>query len=115
MRYIDRDGDTWETTADDRLKCTARSSSDPFGYIGTVMDRDDCETQHGPLRLVDDTPAFLGMARTIRAELATVLQEMADEAYSAYRWRDGVDADICYRVHELFEAKSKALRAEVGE
>ncbi|MFD5161024.1 hypothetical protein ACFWMJ_23595 [Streptomyces hawaiiensis] len=111
MKYIDRDGDTWEDHSGELLKCVHTSTE---SFAGFEMQRCDVEREYGPLRLVDEAPLMLGLARTIRAEVASVLQEMADDAYSEYRWREDVDADICYRVHELFESKAKALRAEAG-
>ncbi|MDX2794024.1 hypothetical protein [Streptomyces scabiei] len=111
MKYTDRDGDTWETVGGAHLRCVRRA--DPLNYLtGGVMDRKECEKQYGPLRPVDGPDAVTVSA--IRAELAVVLQEMADDAYSQYRWRTGVDEDICYRLHELFEAKAKELREETG-
>ncbi|MFE6494108.1 hypothetical protein [Streptomyces sp. NPDC057748] len=110
MQFIDRDGDVWTGDRGGRLTTSADKQVDwfePTSWYGTV------ETLAGPLVPVnpyasDDT------RRAIRAELAIVLTELAEEAYDDYRSRDDEDATIAYRVHELFDAKARELRGEVG-
>lgn len=112
MRFIDRDGDTWETVGDGMVRVIM---SDTDSYVGTQMLQRDAEEAYGPFQRVrEGAPDDVRAA--VRAELAVVLAEMATEAYDEYQWREGVDADVCYRVYALFEGKAKALRAaEVGE
>ncbi|MFI9123857.1 hypothetical protein ACIGW0_31450 [Streptomyces bikiniensis] len=52
MKYIDRDGDTWESVPDtDLLKCVERACGLPAG--GTML-KAECEGEYGPLRPVQD-------------------------------------------------------------
>lgn len=110
MKYIDGAGDTWEDVPpaiSGGVRCEVDKEH------GSEMRRRDAETLYGALKIVnpyadDDT------RRTIRAELAIVLQEMASDAYDEYRWREDEDASICYRMYELFESKSRALQEEAG-
>ncbi|PPS86440.1 hypothetical protein [Streptomyces sp. MH60] len=56
MKYLDRDGDTWETLSDSPawLLCT-KSKVD--GFAGQARPTEDAETEYGPLRPVsDDAP-----------------------------------------------------------
>jgi hypothetical protein len=47
VKYIDRDGDTWEDTEDGRLRIvTSRNPTD----VGLTSDRAAAETRYGPLR-----------------------------------------------------------------
>ncbi|MGV9546833.1 hypothetical protein [Streptomyces ardesiacus] len=57
MKYLDRDGDTWETLSESPawVLCT-KSVVD--GFAGQARTAEEAETMYGPLRpVVDDTPA----------------------------------------------------------
>ncbi|MFE5828715.1 hypothetical protein ACFQ8W_00340 [Streptomyces sp. NPDC056508] len=52
-------------------------------------------------------------SNAIRAELAIVLTELADEIYSPYEY-SGVDEDIRLRLRSVLYDKSVSLRASLG-
>ncbi|MFJ4768480.1 hypothetical protein ACIP88_05085 [Streptomyces uncialis] len=110
MDFIDAHGDIWTGDLGGKITTTAEKSAywrKPEMYYSAV------QTLCGPLVPVNPYAAD-GTRRAIRAELAIVLMELASDAYSDYRSRDDEDATIAYRVHELFDAKARELRDEVG-
>lgn len=110
-RYRDKNGDVWEDRPEGWMELV--QSSTPSN-VGTERESWAVGMSYGPL--VETNPhTDAATSRVIRAELALVLQELADDAYSDYRFRDDVDADISYRVHALLESKAQALRDETGE
>ncbi|MFB7114063.1 hypothetical protein [Streptomyces sp. NPDC056291] len=109
MKYIDRDGDTWADIEGGKLRIVASETS---YRIGLEEERAEVEALWGPLRPVGAPDTVT--SRAIRAELAVVLKEMADEAHDNYRWADGAEASMHYRMYAAFDSKARALRAEVG-
>lgn len=51
MKFIDRDGDTWEAVSEDILRCIERVDGGPSGG---ELPRAECEDEYGPLRPVGD-------------------------------------------------------------
>lgn len=112
MKYTDRDGDMWEDDAEDGVVvCTHSKSS---GFVGYRSRRATADEKWGPLRPVGTPYAPDFVRSTIRAEVAEIFRELADEAYDDYRWSEGVEATAAYKIYERFDAKARALREETS-
>lgn len=107
MKYTDAEGAIWAEGTDHMWQCDREKEH------GDNLRRRDVETLYGPLRAVNEH-ADDDTRRAIRAELAIVFEELADDAHSEYLWREDDDASMCYRTYELFNGKAEALRAEVS-
>lgn len=112
MKYIDSDGDTWEDDAEHGIVVCTDSRTPSF--VGYRSRRANADEDYGPLRPVGTPYAPDFVRSTIRAEVASILQELANEAYDDYRWSDGVEATAAYKLYERFDAKAKALREETS-
>ncbi|MEU1200141.1 hypothetical protein ABZ446_28500 [Streptomyces sp. NPDC005813] len=53
MKYVDRDGDTWEERGDDVLVCVRTSD---YAFEGVEKCRAEVESEFGPLVPVKDEP-----------------------------------------------------------
>jgi hypothetical protein len=103
-QYRDKDGDVWEDRGPEMEIVHSRYPT----YVGMRLERWDVNLNHGPLTEVNPY-ADAAMSRTIRRELALVLDEMADEVWSPYN-HSGVDDDIRSTVRNIFEEKARRLR-----
>lgn len=104
--YRDEGGVVWELVAHDTYRCVQSAGTVPEGDVRYEYEMRSTLTEVNPY--ADETTS-----KAIRAELAIVLTELADEIYSPHSY-SGVEDDIRTTVSSLLEEKSRSLRASLG-
>ncbi|WP_369147068.1 hypothetical protein [Streptomyces sp. R44] len=106
--YRDAAGAVWVRTDSDTLRCVRGRDAVHAGDLKPKWEfrYEDRLTEVNPF--VDEHAS-----KAIRAELAIVLTELADEIYSPYSY-SGVEDDIRTTLSTVLEEKSRSLRASLG-
>lgn len=104
-QFKDRDGDTWTETEPETLRLTARVNGQRR-FLGMEESVEDATRIHGPLTEIRPDV-------DVRAFLADVLEDMAEDVRQAY-WlaADPVSERVYEKLGDVFSSKVQELREE---